>query len=62
MNNVLQFPTRPSTEASRSECLTRIVRARLLLTGIAIRNDEAVTEALAALDARLVEIAGRVMR
>jgi hypothetical protein len=49
-----------STEASRSECLARIVRARLLLADVKIAGDEAVSEAREQLDARLASLAGMV--
>jgi hypothetical protein len=50
-----------STEASRSECLTRIVRARLLLAQLGVSKDEAVSEAWRALDERLADVAGMVL-
>jgi hypothetical protein len=50
-----------STEASRSEVLARIVRARLLLAQLGVSKDEAVSEALAALDERLADVAGMVL-
>jgi hypothetical protein len=46
--------------AVRSEVLARIVRARLLLADVRIAGDEAVSEALEQLDARLGELAGMV--
>jgi hypothetical protein len=50
-----------STEASRSECLARIVRARLLLAQLGVSKDEAVSEAWRALDERLAVMAGMVL-
>jgi hypothetical protein len=51
----------PATEAVRSEVLTRIVRARLLLAQLGVSKDEAVSEAWRALDERLADVAGMVL-